>query len=214
MQKNEFKDRKVAPIVALDIGNVCIRVEAEECAKELGFGSIEEIEKGCPEILQMALHLETGAISSGEFLRQLSPFVKGEVSHELLEEIWNIIIGEEIIGMAEVVQEIFSLGMTPIFFSNISDIHFTCIKKKLSFADQIIHCVLSYEVGEVKPHSTIYEVMENEYCEGGVPALYLDDKIENISAGMRRGWNSYQVGDLAGIRKKLSELEECVNPLH
>ena len=40
-------------------------------------------------------------------------------------------------GMAEIVDEIFSVGLTPVFFSNISDIHYFHVMEKLSFSKLI-----------------------------------------------------------------------------
>ena len=198
----------VAPVVALDIGNVCVHIQPEECALELGFESVEHIKESKPEIFSFALLLESGRISSSEFLQNIRESINQHHADPVLTQAWNRLIGEEIEGMAEIVGEILNMNLVPIFFSNISDIHYECVIRKLSFVERIGGAVLSYEVGDVKPNSPIYEVMERDFCNGGVPALYLDDRPENIASAIARGWNSYQVGHINGIRDRLSQLRD------
>ena len=204
------KNIKVAPVVALDIGNVCIYIHPHECAVELGFESVEHLKATNPEIFSIALDLESGKISSTEFLEQLKSSIRQDLTDQILVDIWNRLIGIEIDGMAEIVDEILAMNLRPVFFSNISDLHYECVINKLSFVEQIHGAVLSYEIGDVKPNSLIYEVMEEKFCDGGVPALYLDDRPENIESAIARGWNSYQVGSIAGIQERLAQLKRDV----
>ena len=194
-------------MVALDIGDVCMRIHPHECAAGLGFESLDHIKDLHPEIFTFALHLESGQISSAEFLQQLRCTVDQSLRDENLVDAWNRLIGDEIDGMAEIINEILTMNLRPVFFSNISDIHYEYVISKLSFVEQIDGAILSYEVGDVKPNSMIYEAMEQEFCDGGVPALYLDDRPENIASGISRGWNSYQVGTIHGIRERLAQLK-------
>ena len=201
---------QIAPIVALDIGDVCVRIQPHECAVELGFESIDHIRESNPEIFDFAQHLESGRMSSLDFLEWLRNAIKEDLADHRLTQAWNRLIGDEIEGMADIVEEILEMNLTPIFFSNISDIHYEYVVEKLSFIDQIGGAVLSYKVGDIKPNSTIYEVMEEKFCQGGVPALYLDDRPENIASAIARGWNSYQVGSIEGIREKLTRLKDSL----
>jgi 2-haloacid dehalogenase len=65
--------------------------------------------------------------------------------------------------------------------------------------------VVSYLVGEGKPHQAMYEAMEATHCGGGVPLLYADDREENILAARARGWRAYHFGTAEGCRAALQE---------
>ena len=201
------KAPNIAPVVAVDIGNVCVNLKPDECAIELGFSSVQEVIDFCPEIFEIGTMIESGKITTNEFLDRLKKVIKRELTNSSLIQAWNLLIGEEIEGMSKIIEQINEMNLSPVFFSNISDLHYTHVLENLSFGKEMYGAVLSYEVGDVKPNNRIYEYMESKYCAGGSPVLYLDDRPENIASGEERGWNCYEVGTIAGIREKLEEIK-------
>ena len=62
------------------------------------------------------------------------------------------------------------------------------IRKNFPFFNNFDGYILSYEVGAMKPDAKIYEALEKMAGKRGSDVLYLDDRLENISAGAARGW--------------------------
>ena len=63
--------------------------------------------------------------------------------------------------------------------------------------------ILSYEVGSMKPEPAIYEAAEQACGVSPDRILFLDDKAENVSAAVDRGWNAVEC--LGGV--------ECIDQL-
>ena len=161
----------------------------------------------CKEISQNhVVILSSQELSTKEFLIALRECLPVDLDDIALINAWNRLIGAEIDGMAQAINEMKRMALTPVFFSNISELHYNYVCSKLSFLHLVGGAVLSYEVGDVKPNVAIYEKMEMCYCENRVPALYLDDRPENIDAARKRGWNAYQVGTVKGICLQLEKL--------
>lgn len=172
-------------IIALDIGNVCLRITPERCAEALGY----KPDVGIPEnLLKSVEDLEHGKISEQQWLQDFQQITGNRFSDDELRSAYNLIIAEEIIGMKEFLRQKAEAGYRIIFFSDTSEIHLNCILRKLSFANLISGGIYSFEVGAHKPSPKMYEAFEKTF---GKPDLYLDDKPDNIAAGKERGWNAY-----------------------
>ena len=120
--------------------------------KNWDLNSIEHVHESCPELIEIAILLERGQISSEEFLEKLQTSVVEDLTIVQSKDAWNKLIGDEIPRMDEVIEELFEANLTPIFFSNISDIHFEFVCEKLTFAHRITTSILSYQIGEIKPN--------------------------------------------------------------
>ena len=73
-------------------------------------------------------------------------------------------------------------------FSNTNDLAISHIRKNFPFFNNFDGYILSYEVGAMKPDARIYEALEKMAGKRGSDVLYLDDRLENVSAGAARGW--------------------------
>lgn len=75
-------------------------------------------------------------------------------------------------------------------FSNTNPIAVRHIGKKFPFFAHFDGYVFSYEHGAMKPAGTIYEVVEEMTGRRGGEIVYLDDRAENVEAGLARGWRA------------------------
>lgn len=196
--------RPVSPVVALDIGNVCLRLHPERSASRLGFASFAECVERYPDLELHAEAVETGRLSPEEFLHVGAALL--QLSPSRIKDAWHSLIGAEIQGIAELVADMTAAGLRPVFFSDVSEPHFAVVRDKLSFLQFMHGAVLSYAVGRRKPDAAMYAALETKYCDGGVPCLYVDDKRMNIRAGTARGWHSYQFGTVAGLRRAFDKV--------
>lgn len=81
-------------------------------------------------------------------------------------------------------------GFRTYIFSNTNDLAVEHIRREFPFFSNFDGYIYSYEVGVMKPHSGIYEAMERLCGRHGADLIYLDDRLENVEAGQRRGWRS------------------------
>lgn len=182
--------------IALDIGNVCIKIDPERCFTALGLNpATEEVP---PQLLNAIKKMEEGRISEAEWLDTFYNVTQGRFSKDELREAYVKILGEEIEGIADFIREAISRKIRLIFFSDTSPIHINHIYRNLSFAHLISGGVFSYETGAQKPDIRMYEEYERKY---GKPLLYLDDKPENINTGKQFGWNAILFNGIKSVEK-------------
>lgn len=171
---------------ALDIGNVCLKIQTERCLGALGYSSITEIPL---EFQAECDRYEKGAISTGEWLAAFMKVTGGRFTESQLANAYNLILGDEIPGMYHFLDEVAKLGVRMIFFSDTSDLHINHIYRHLPLAVLVGGGIFSFETGFKKPEPGMYEAFEKTY---GKPCFYADDKPENIEAGLKRGWRSHR----------------------
>ena len=60
----------------------------------------------------------------------------------------------------------------------------------------------------MKPGAKVYDAMEKLCVRTGADIIYLDDRLENVQAGLARGWRSFlhETPD-----KTRAFLEECLS---
>ena len=194
--------RPVAPVVAVDIGNVCHHLDFAACSQAAG---IENFWYGAlmhhPESLRLEHLVEKGLLPIPEFVRQVALALA--MPEERFLAAWTAIIGTEMPGMPDLIDEMLAAGLRPVFLSNITWTHWRHSLAAISFGHKMHGAVLSCEAQAMKPEPAIYATLERRYCGGGIPCLYLDDRPENIEGGRQRGWNSHLFTDTAGARQAL-----------
>jgi putative hydrolase of the HAD superfamily len=188
------------PCIALDIGGVSMYLHLDRCLHALGWDA-----SGIPDsVLAVAGLLEEGKVSENEVLAAFHRETGGRFSDSEVVSAWNLILGEAVSGMTELVEEFTGLGYRFIFFSDTSRLHLLQIYRTLPFAHRVTGGIFSFEVGERKPHDAMYDAFETQY---GTPFFYADDKPGNIEAGRNRGWDSHLFETFgtgaAGFREKL-----------
>jgi FMN phosphatase YigB (HAD superfamily) len=81
-------------------------------------------------------------------------------------------------------------GVPTFIFSNTNDIAAGHIRERFPFYSQFDGYVLSYQHGAMKPAAELYQVLERQSGQKGHAILYLDDRAENVEAGLARGWQA------------------------
>src|SRR5579859_4752225 len=69
-------------------------------------------------------------------------------------------------------------------FSNTNELAVRHIRRSFPFFDSFNGYILSYEHGTMKPQAALYEVVERMSGRRGAELLYVDDRPENIEAGV------------------------------
>ncbi|MFA7231894.1 MAG: HAD family hydrolase [Victivallaceae bacterium] len=185
---------KKTKVIALDIGEVCIKLCPERCFAALGLSSSEQVPV---EFLAATDMLEKGHIPELDWMTIFQEVTGGNFSNDELRAAWNLLIGEEIDGIAEIVRGLVERGYRLVFFSDTSQSHILEVYRKLSFSHIVTGAIFSYEVGAKKPDNRMYEAFEEKY---GKPVFYIDDRQQNIEAGLKRGWPSHCFSGVASLR--------------
>lgn len=97
-------------------------------------------------------------------------------------------------------------GLPTYIFSNTNDLAIEHIRRVFPFFANFDGYILSYEVGAMKPASLIYEELERLSGKKGGEILYLDDRQENVDAGIARGWQTILQTDPVRSRAVIESL--------
>ena len=81
-------------------------------------------------------------------------------------------------------------GLPTYIFSNTNELAIDHIRARFPFFHQFDGYILSYEHNAMKPDPRLYTVAEQTTGRSGAELLYIDDRPENIAAGLERGWRS------------------------
>ncbi|HXR08878.1 MAG TPA: HAD family phosphatase [Candidatus Acidoferrum sp.] len=178
-------------VVAFDLGKVLVDYDYSIASRRilrrtrLTDGEMQRLLCTSPLLCQY----ETGAINTAQFyegVRAASGYDGG------LEEFGRAFadIFTEIEPMTALHAALRAAGVRTWIFSNTNELAERHIRARFPFFSNFDGYVLSYEQGAMKPDAKLYEVVERQTgCRGGA-ILYLDDRPENVAAGLARGWRA------------------------
>ncbi len=177
--------------VVFDLGKVLLDFDYAIAARNLA----PRISVQLPEVQQLInqsplLHqYETGLLSTDEFfdrVRKLAGF-RGDLAEfaGLFADIFS-----EIPAMVATHARLRHAGVPTYLFSNTNDLTIRHIRRHFPFFSQFDGHVLSYEHRAMKPDPRLYEVLEGVARLRGPDLFYLDDRPENVAAGLARGWQA------------------------
>ncbi|MBE6356089.1 MAG: hypothetical protein E7058_03130 [Lentisphaerae bacterium] len=182
-------------LLALDIGNVCVRIDPPGFAAKYGW------ERLPAELSQLLMQYETGIIrDEAAFLQQAAAFFQNRYPAEYIKQTFNQILVEPVPGMEELAGDFENMGVTAIFFSDISPTHLARTRELFSTFDRISGGIFSFESGGLKPSDRMFDRFEKLH---GTPDLYVDDRADLINAAKERGWNAEIFVSAEDLRKKL-----------
>jgi glucose-1-phosphatase len=130
---------------------------------------------------------ETNLLTTAQFFGELQA-ASGFAGD--LEE-FRVIFGDiftPIAPMVELHQKLRDRGFRTYIFSNTNEMAVNYIRKQYPFFREFDGYVLSCEHGAMKPAPSIYKVVEELTGCVGQQVLYIDDRAENVAAGLARGW--------------------------
>jgi len=81
-------------------------------------------------------------------------------------------------------------GFPTYIFSNTNDLAIEHVRRDFPFFAHFDGYIYSYEVGAMKPQPEIYAAMETLTGRRGADLVYIDDRPENVAAGVVRGWRA------------------------
>ncbi len=153
------------------------------------------------------IQLMAGEKSFREFFEFFKSEYSFSKSYQNFLQIWEDIIGEPKSGMEALVRSL-SRSYKVILCSNTDPEHWRVCRNKCGFIKTyFLNCFLSYEMGLVKPSSTIYERMLSELSINPSDAVFIDDSNENINAAAKVGLKTIHATSFEAITASLKNLD-------
>ena len=186
--------RRVTPKVAVfDLGKVLVDFDWQMGLRRMVARSTVTAEAllklfdYSPPLIQF----ELGQLSKEQFFEEARRRIGFAGSYAEFDEAFSDIF-VEIPAMIELHAALRRRGVPTCIFSNTNELHFDHIRRRFPFFSQFDRYVVSFRSGAMKPDPAIYEVVESETGRRGAEILYLDDRAENVAAGVARGWQALQ----------------------
>jgi HAD superfamily hydrolase (TIGR01509 family) len=180
---------KELPVFIFDLGKVLVDFDYSIAARKIGARShqppadLHAFLGSSPLLIQY----ESGRLTRQEFYGSISKAIGCQAG---LAEFGGYFadIFAEIPGMIALQQELRQRGYQTFIFSNTNDLAIEHVRRNFPFFKNFDGYIFSYEVGGLKPQPEIYAAMEAMTGKRGADLIYIDDRWENIEAGVARGW--------------------------
>ena len=179
-------------ILALDIGNVCVKINFANFARNLNIPEIPQ------EIIDLQRELECGRTSDEAFIYAAS--VACQRDPLTIMDAFNSILVEPVPGMEELISNLEKFDFEARFFSDISLTHLTRTHHLFPAAQFVPDGMFSFIAGAQKPAEEMFAAFEEKF---GAPALYVDDRLELIEAARKRNWNAIQFTTADALQEAL-----------
>jgi HAD superfamily hydrolase (TIGR01509 family) len=140
---------------------------------------------------QSPLHhrYEKGLISTDQFFREVQVKTGYEGSKEEFVAAFADIF-TAIPAMVELHARLCERRIPTSIFSNTNELAIRHVTRQFPFFNEFNGYVYSYESHSMKPDTRLYEAVERCVGFGGDALLYLDDRLENVTAGEAHGWRA------------------------
>lgn len=119
---------------------------------------------------------------------------------------WVDSLGNAIDGTVEIMKELKQAGYPLYGLSNWSAETFPRAREKHDFFDLLDDFVISGEVGHVKPHPEIFQILLDRASRPAYECLFIDDAIANIQQAQKLGFATVHFASPEQLRTRLVEL--------
>ncbi len=137
----------------------------------------------------LLFRLETGRVSKEQFFAEIQSVSGFDGTLDEFTGFFSDIFSP-IQPMLDLHAALRQRGVPTYVFSNTNELAVGHIRKNFPFFSQFNGYICSYEHGAMKPDPKLYEVVERSSRLEGPELLYLDDRPENVAAGVARGWQA------------------------
>jgi len=177
------------PVLVFDLGKVLVDFDYSIAARRI----VPHCASACDPAIFFNRHAallesyELGKSTSLEFFNQM----KAASGFSGKQEEFNAFFADiftPIQPMIDLQAELRKTRTATYIFSNTNDLAVDHIRRRFPFFSDFDGYVLSYEHGAMKPSARLYEIVERASGRKGGELIYIDDRPENVQAGLARGW--------------------------
>jgi 2-haloacid dehalogenase len=140
------------------------------------------------------------AILSREF-PQYSHLIQAYHDH------WTDSLGASLTGTVEIMKELRQSGYPLYGLSNWSAETFPHVRRKYDFFNLLDDMVISGEVGHVKPHPEIFQILLDRIGKPARECLFIDDVLANIQQAQKLGFAAILFQSPEQLRLRLIDLQ-------
>jgi len=146
---------------------------------------------------------ESGHIGAQQFVREFSAELELNITYDDFCDLWTSVFLPEPLIQESLVTNLGARHRLMIL-SNTNPIHFHMIQANYPLLRHFDHCVLSYEVGALKPHAEIYEhAISHAGCDAG-ECFFTDDLAVNVEAARKHGMDAVQFISAVQLERELA----------
>ena len=149
---------------------------------------------------------ETGLMTKEQFFEEVSAATGFRGEFEEFGRLFADIFAP-IEPMIALHAQLRATGIPTFIFSNTNELAIAHITRHYPFFAHFTGYVYSFVHGAMKPDHKLYEVVERVTGRTGASILYLDDRLENAAAGLRRGWQVIHHGEPEKSIARVRELK-------
>ena len=145
---------------------------------------------------------ESGQIAAEQFVKEFSAVLELRINYDEFCDLWTSVFLPEPLIQDSLLA---SLGnrYPLMILSNTNPIHFHMIRANYPLLRHFDDCVLSYEVGALKPHAEIYEkAIARAGCDAA-ECFFTDDLLVNVEAAWKHGMDAVQFQSAAQLEEEL-----------
>lgn len=181
-----LQNRFSVPVVALDIGNVSMKLTFDEMYRHLDTEPSDPA--AVARLWEHGAAIETGRCTVPEFLDRLDDFTGNRHTRQYLLDAWRCGVREPMPGMLETVRTLAGRGVRFSFMSDISPIHLEQVFRYCGFAHLVSGGIYSFSAGAFKLQGyAMFQAFEHRY---GRPIVFFDDRLDIIDHARSFGWNA------------------------
>jgi HAD superfamily hydrolase (TIGR01509 family) len=178
-----------APVLVFDLGKVLVDFDYSIAARRIAplCSSCPDPVKFFTQHAELLIGYELGKFTTLEFFNR----IKAASGFSGTQAEFNSFFADiftPIQPMIDLQAELRRTKSPAYIFSNTNDLAVEHIRKRFSFFSDFDGYVLSYEHGAMKPSAKLYEIVERASGRKGSEIIYMDDRPENVEAGVGRGW--------------------------
>ena len=137
----------------------------------------------------LLLRYELGRLTTPEFCQEIRRACEFAGTDREFEEPFADIF-TAVPEMLELHASLRRAGYPTYVFSNTNDLAVVHIRRHFPFFANFDGYIFSYEHNAMKPDPKLYEIVERQAGRLGGDILYVDDRPENVAAGLARGWRA------------------------
>ncbi len=193
--------------VIFDLGNVIIPFDIER-----GYAALRTCCPHSPAQIASRVRatgivpqLEAGQVSPRDFVRRFSDALGVEIGYDQFCELWS-----RIFLTGEIVPESLLAALHRRYrllaLSNTNAIHFETVRARYPILKHFDDCILSFEVGAVKPDPRIYRIaLARAGCLPG-ECFFTDDVTSYVEAAKREGMEAVRFESVPQLERDMAAL--------
>lgn len=193
-------------VIVFDLGGVIVNVNFKPPLGILfdNSGVPNSTLKANSNIAKLLQNYDTGKVSAPEFHEKIIDHLGIEMSFDDFKRASNEAIepGED--GIEDIVISL-SKNYQLAILSNTNPVHYEHISEKYPIIGLFEFILLSYEMRAVKPSIEAYEKLILATSKSPSEHLFIDDRIENISAAKEIGMDGIHYQSVENLKRELKE---------